>query len=420
MFKSYISLVAVLNDDIVEVCRLDLHKYESENTEQFIWRLGQYKDSGMLDCNWTDIADIINKEIGNEDMPFNESAFRKPYQQAKRFYDAGVFKELTSDKYIEELQLQKQELEKQQVKTRDERNALKRVIREEARKESYKDQVLRSISEYDCKPLRYEEEKQFADTLYGNNDLIISLTDLHAGIEIDNFFNKFDEEVFRKRLNNYLDKIFEVKSRHCSENAHVILSEIVSGLIHNELRIESNQNLIEQFLMAVNYISQFLAELSYQFNEVNVYICPGNHSRLHAKKEESLKGENIDHLALPFLEAKLQNFKNIKMNYNKIEESIATFSVRGNSIFASHGDKDAPANVVQKFTMMFGIKPDIVYLGHRHTNGMSTVYNTKVIQSGCLSGSDNYCMDKRLQNKPEQTISVITCDGLDCIYDVKF
>ena len=35
------------------------------------------------------------------------------------------------------------------------------------------------------------------------------------------------------------------------------------------------------------------------------------------KKEDSLKGENIDHLAIPFLEAKLQNFKNIK--YRKIK-----------------------------------------------------------------------------------------------------
>ena len=399
---------------------MNLRKEDSENAEQFIWRLGQAKDSGLLDMSWTDIAEVINKETGNEDTPFQESAFRKPYQQAKRFYDAGVFKELSNDKYVEELRLQKQELAKERVKVRDERNELNRMLREEARKESYKDQILRSISEHERSPLLYDESKQFDGVLKSDNDLIISLTDLHTGIEIDNYFNKFNEDVLRDRLNVYLDKIFEVKLRHCSENAYVILSELVSGIIHNELRIENNQNLIEQFLTATDYISQFLAELSYQFEKVHVYMCAGNHSRISPKKEDSLKGENIDHLAIPFLEAKLQNFDNVEFHKNSIEESVAMFNVRGNVVMSSHGDKDSPNNVVQKFTMMFGIKPNLVYLGHRHTNGMLTVYDTKVIQSGCMSGSDNYCMDKRLKNRPEQTISVVTENGLDCIYDVKF
>ena len=144
----------------------------------------------------------------------------------------------------------------------------------------------------------------------------------NMGIKVRKNIIDENEDVLRDRFNQYLDKIFEVQIRHGSENAYVILSELVSGIIHNELRIENNQNLIEQFLSVTNYISQFLAELSYHFNTVYVYICPGNHSRVMAHKEESLKGENIDHLAIPFLQAKLQNFKNIVFSTNEIEESI--------------------------------------------------------------------------------------------------
>lgn len=400
----------------------DLHKLENENEEQFTFRLGQAKDSGVLDLSWDEIANIINKEFRTDESEYRcEAAYRKPYQQAKRYYEANVFKTYNDeDSYFKELQVQKQELEKEKVKTRDERNELRRVIREEARKESYKEQVLRSISEYQCNPLSYDENKQFTGILKTDNDLIISCTDIHAGIEIDNYFNKFNEDVLRDRFNQYLDKILEVQLRHGSENAFVILSELVSGIIHNELRIENNQNLIEQFLSVTSYIAQFLSELSYHFNTVNVYICPGNHSRISPKKEDSLKGENIDHLAIPFLEAKLQNFKNIAFNTNKIEESIAMFNVRNNVVMASHGDKDAPSNVVQKFTLLFGIRPSLVYLGHRHTNGLTTIYNTKVIESGTLSGTDNYALDLRLHSKPSQTISVITDNGLDCLYDVDF
>lgn len=371
--------------------------------------------------NWKEITPMVNKELfGDDESQYrDESAYRKAVKYARDFYEAGVFG-ANEDEYFKKLQSERQSLEKEKVKTRDERNELKRVIREEARKESYKEQIIRSISEYHCNPLSYDENKRFTGILKTDNDLIISCTDIHAGIEIDNYFNKFNEEVLRDRFNQYLDKIFEVQLRHGSENAFVILSELVSGIIHNELRIENNQNLIEQFLTVTDYLAEFLSELSYRFNTVNVYICPGNHSRISPKKEDSLKGENIDHLALPFLEAKLQNFKNIKFNRNTIEESVAMFNVRGNVVMSSHGDKDQSSNVVQKFTLLFGIRPALVYLGHRHTNGLTTVYDVKVIESGCLSGVDNYCLDMRLRGKPSQTISVVTKDGLDCLYDVTF
>ena len=97
------------------------------------------------------------------------------------------------------------------------------------------------------------------------------------------------------------------------------------------------------------------------------------------------------------------------------------FTVRGQKIFSVHGDKDPIDSVVQKLTMYTSIKPDIIYMGHRHTNAMITSYDTKVLQAGCLSGGgDEYCLDKRLRNRAEQIISVITQEGLDCIYDIKF
>ena len=71
--------------------------------------------------------------------------------------------------------------------------------------------------------------------------------------------------------------------------------------------------------------------------------------------------------------------------------------------------------------MIIGIKPNIILTGHRHTNALMTDYDTKVVQSGCLSGSDQYCVDKRLKNRPEQALCVISeNEGLDCIYDIKF
>lgn len=250
--------------------------------------------------------------------------------------------------------------------------------------------------------------------------MLISCFDIHAGINSDNFWNKFDENILKERLNKYLDKIFEIQLRHGSENAFLVLSELVSGLIHPTLRIENNQDIIEQFLCVTNYIAEFLSELSFHFNNVNVYIAPGNHGRISPKKEDNLSNENMDNLVLPFLEAKLQNFNNISCHKNVIEQSIAMFNIRNLKVFSSHGDKESMEKAIPKLTLFTGIRPDIYLCGHRHSNAMMTVYDSKVLQAGCLSGTDSYCMDNRLRNRPEQMVAVITEKGLDCIYDVKF
>ena len=127
----------------------NLHRLENENEEQFIFRLGNAKDSGELDMSWEQLAEIINKEFRNDESEYrSEAAYRKPYQQAKRYFEANVFKTYKDeDSYFKELQIQKQELEKQKVKTRDEKNELRRIIREEDSKERYKEQIIRTNSE---------------------------------------------------------------------------------------------------------------------------------------------------------------------------------------------------------------------------------------------------------------------------------
>lgn len=397
---------------------MDLKKQENENDEQFIWRICQYKDFGLLDVGWDEVADILNKELGLEDSPLTEATFRKPYQQAKRFYDAGVFNADAEDTYLSELRLQKQELEKEKVKVRDERNELRRMLREEARKESYVDLIKRTISESIVEPLDYQPNNVVAN---GNNDLIVTLFDVHAGMNVDNYFNTFNDDVLRERMHKYLDKIIEIQNRHQSENVCVIMSELLSGYIHPTIRIENNQNLIEQFVSVCEYISEFLSELSKHFVTVNVFMAPGNHSRLMPNKDQSLRNENMDLLALPYLRAKLQNIDNVLIHDNDVDCMIAMFRVHNQTIFAVHGDKTSMNNVADKLTAFIGFRPNLIYMGHMHTNAMTTFHDVKCIQAGSLmGGGDGYCLDHMLKNKPEQVVSVITDDGLECNYDVKF
>lgn len=391
-------------------------RLENENEEQFTWRMGQLKDSGRLDIDWGGVADIINNEFRTDESEYrSEAAYRKPYQQAKRYYEAGVFNDLSEDKYFKELQLQKRELKKEKQKLSDERIELNRQIRQEARKESYVDLIKRIICE-NTTPINVSVHY----TLFNSNtDLLCHLTDIHTGIEINNWKNIFNEDVLKQRIDKYTSDILDIRGQHESENCYLVIGEIISGLIHSNLRLQNNMDMMEQFKYVSELIAAMLVRMANYFHSINVYVTPGNHSRIIAKKEDSLDGENMDILLPFYLKARLQNIKNIHIIENTVDPEISMFNIRGTNIFSSHGHKDSPASVVQNFTMLFGIKPDIVLLGHRHRNGMSTVYDTKVIESGCISGTDQYAMSIRKANRPEQTVSVIGENGLICLYDLQ-
>lgn len=389
---------------------------DSENEYQYIWRLGQAKDSGLLDMDWNEIAKLINIEFRTDETEYrNESAYRKIYQYAKKMYEAGVFNHLDEDKYFKELQIQKQELKKEKQKLSDERVELNRLIREEARKESFVDMVKRIICEK-TEPMNIPVHYSLFNS---ETDLLVPLSDIHTGIEINNWFNTFNENVLNTRIEKYTSDILDIRGQHNSENCYLVIGEVISGLIHNNLRLQNNMNLMEQFKYVSELISAMIIRLANNFCNVYVYTTPGNHSRLTPKKEDSLNGENFDILLPFYLKARLQNIENVHIYGNEIEPEIAIFNIRGNNVFAVHGHKDSPNNVVQNFTMMFGIKPSIVLLGHRHVNSISTVFNTKVIQTGCVSGSDEFAVNIRKVNRPEQIVSVIGENGLICSYDLQ-
>ena len=359
---------------------------------------------------WQDIADFRFEHKGYLE---NVCTVRKGYLLLKEYIDAGWVNEPTENITSDSNELIA--MRKERIKLSDARVDYNRLIRQEARKESYADMVKNIICQ-NVEPINIPVHY----TLFNSStDLLCHLTDIHTGIEIHNWKNDFDEEILKHRIEKFTSDILDIRGQHGSENCYLVIGEILSGLIHSNLRLQNNMDLMEQFKYISELISAMLNRMANHFNHIYVYVTPGNHSRVSPKKEESLDGENMDVLLPFYLKARLQNIENISICDNNIEPEIAMFNIRGNNVFAAHGHKDNPSSVVQNFTMLFGIKPDIVLLGHRHTNGLTTVYDTKVIESGCVSGTDQFAMSIRKANRPEQTVSVIGEDGLICLYDIK-
>lgn len=382
---------------------MDFNRKENESIIEYEYRICSMKEQIGT---WEDVAKILNDALNQQ---YTESKYRKQYQEMEK-----AMSTISNDKDIKE---QIRELEKARVKIRDERNEVSRLYREQARRESLKELFERCLTSYT--PTGFSSFK-LDNNKCQESSLIIPISDLHYGINIDNSINKYNEEIASQRLSKYLNKIISIACTHNARYAHIVLlGDEISGIIHTNLRLENNENVVKQVMGASELISQFISAISSRFQEIYVYSTSGNHSRVFQDAKLNAKGENLDSLIPFYAKAKLSNFKNIIFVDNTIDESIVSFVCRKQIIYAVHGDRDNISSVVQNLTLMSGCKPNIIYMGHLHTNSIRTIYDTKVIQSGCICGNDTYCMDKRLKGAPEQAVSVITDSGLDCIYDVR-
>ena len=92
-------------------------RFEGETDEELIFRICNDKEQIG---SWQDVANIINELTGND---YGESTYRKKYQAFQKMLDANRSKFADSDAQLQEIQVQKRELERKKIQFRDERNA---------------------------------------------------------------------------------------------------------------------------------------------------------------------------------------------------------------------------------------------------------------------------------------------------------
>lgn len=383
----------------------EFKKKDEETFDDYMMRIGDA--CGERKLTQDQAAMFLNEATGSD---YGECRYRKTYKAWKAGYDYAV-----GHANEETIQNELQRLKIEKVKLQDERTAANRVYRDVARVEAIKELIAAKVVPYD--------KKDFLNVVQyegSGHDVIVCLSDLHTGAGIDSAWNKFNREILKARLESYVAQVFNIVERHAAEKIHVLLlGDLINGHIHVNTRVQNNENSIEQVMTAAELVSNFVAELYEVCQHIDVYSVSGNHSRVFPSKEDQVAGDELEALIPFYMKARLQNLAGIEVKTEKLDPTFGGFKARNSLVMYAHGDKDSPANVVEHLTMMVKQPIDLVFLGHRHTNGMTTVHGTKVIESGCVCGTDSYAVGIRKNDIPQQAVAVIGDDGLTCLYDVK-
>lgn len=395
---------------------IELQRKAGENDEQYLWRIGNLIETGQAPP-WREIIDIINEEFGlDEDDYRDESAYRKKYQAAKKFYD-NVFAEMTCNDFSEDYEKQRQEIFKAKQQLSDERTALNRKLRDNARNIENINILEKAIKDNGRTTLPPVKVKKT-----GKNDLIVCISDIHLGLDTKNKFGIYNSNVAAQRLSEYLQYIKHYADLYKAVNCYcLILGDTISGNIHINLQLENRENAIQQTQLVSEMLSSFVYELSKIFNTVSVNNVSGNHSRI-GLKDEVLRNERLDDIVIWYMKAKLSHLKNIYyLDDNNYDETIGMISVQGKEYLMVHGDYDAFSEAgVSKLVMLLGKKPEGIFYGHLHTCSYDEIADIKIIRSGSFCGTgDNYTVQKRLCGKPRQMICVADSTGITSVIPVE-
>ena len=396
-----------------------LERKEGETETQYLWRVGKLVESGQVG-SWKEITPTLNQQLREDDEYYDESAYRKKYQAAKKFYDE-IFSQQGDDDFKKEQEELLREIKKEKIKLRDERTESNRGIRIEARVEDkldYLEDIISKQGKIDYKPLKPEERQRLQ--IKSDNDLLVMLSDLHIGQTFYSAWGNYDLEIAKDRMNQYLNKIIEIKDRHNSENCFVTLQgDMISNSIHKTIAITNRENVIEQVISASEMVTAFLAELGRHFKSVTVASVVGNHSRID-KKEDALKDERLDTLIEWYAKKKLEDFENIKFE-EAFDNTFSSLTVRDKTYFVVHGDYDTMnQGGLAKLSMMAGFFPYCVLFGHKHFPATTEINGIKLVQSGSMPGSgDDHTIELRLSGKPSQTVLVCNKNGIECNYTVE-
>ncbi|MFT0892970.1 winged helix-turn-helix domain-containing protein [Pseudochelatococcus sp. G4_1912] len=246
------------------------------------------------------------------------------------------------------------------------------------------------------------------------------LTDVHAGevIDADELMgiNGYNVDICRRRLRRLFAAACEVPQRWISDtdNQGVLVAlggDLVSGDIHDELRITNALTAHEQVRFVVEEITAGIRHLLDTYGAVHVVSVPGNHGRTTLKPTAKLYSRlSYDTMAATMIEDRFRGDKRVTFQITTATDAVVP--IFGRTVFLTHGDKMGTGGgqgfagpvlpivrgtkKVEAQQAQAGRRPDLILHGHFHTSANPGA----VLSNGSVPGYSEYAAGLRATIEP--------------------
>lgn len=387
-----------------------LNRREGETDYEYCFRLSYAKVREGLDIDWQEIVNLCN-------LNWSADHCRKTMIGAIRhqdYIDSKTKEQLESEQY-EKLIQKELELKKEKVKVQDLKTQVNKQIRELARKENLGEILEEKLDKLPNQMINMDYINHTPSKKQG----IAMISDVHYGMVVDNFLNKYNPDIAKERMDYLTDKIIEYSKLNNLDVMNIcLLGDMISGEQYLSVRLENRENLINQIINVSELLSEAIYKIALNVPFVTISIADGNHERVYNKKE-NLNKDNYTELIRKFLELKLKDVSNITFTENIYDNNIISFECCGNTVVGLHGDKCKKDKVSYEMYNMLNKKIDIILMGHFHQISQDICYETIVYRNGSFIGTDEYARNLNLNTYPTQKLLIVSELGVECCYDIR-
>ena len=270
---------------------MDFSIHENETEREYIWRVGKYVSEGKI--TWKELANIINEKWRDSEEEYrDESAYRKPFQSAKSYYE-DVFSKMISNEYSDNIAEQKRELEIERQKLYATKTEYTRSIRQQSRFELFYENIAKEL--ITIEPPRFKTRSY----IHNNKCSVLTFCDIHAGAVFKNNTNNYSFNEITRRFEVLLSYMNDYVQKNDISRLKVIgIGDDIQGILRlTDLQINES-SVVEATVFVAKTISHFLNELSSVCDIEYYHVPSSNHSQLRpiGTKASELANEDVEYI----------------------------------------------------------------------------------------------------------------------------
>ena len=376
-----------------------LQKLSSENESQYIWKVGQAKDSGLINNTWEELTPILNAQCGICEEDYRgSSAWRKRYRVMQQAWDDVFSKNKFTDEHVATIQEQKRELEKERQKLYATKIEANRNLRQESRYELFYENIRDAIKTLPMPKIVANGMQHFVTS----NEYLLCIADIQAGAKFEIPTNAYSLSICEERFNKLLDDIIIYVQEHNITKLNVVgLGDNVQGILRlTDLKLNET-SVVEATVSVARMIACFLNQLSAYCYVEYFHVPTSNHSQTRplGSKASELVCEDMEYVIGNYISDMLMANNRVcvhmNSNYDYIEIPIFDFN-----IMALHGHTIKNLDTVLKDLSATHRKLiDYVIIGHWHSGKVipgneHDSHDTEVLMCPSFQGTDPYAFYK--------------------------
>lgn len=400
-----------------------LQKLSSENESQYIWKVGQAKDSGLIDSTWEELTPILNAQCGIREEDYRgSSAWRKRYRVMQQSWDDVFSQQEFTEQHSETIQEHKRELEKEKIKLQTEKLEYNRWLREEARDELICEKIVSAIKEIDPLDIPIPIIKSTT-----SRSAVLAFGDEHYAAEFKIYglygeiINSYSPEIFENRMWSLFNEVIEIINKEKITLLYIFaLGDFCDGILRCSQLFKLRYGVVEGSVKYANFISNWLNELS-KYVVIKYQMTFGNHSELRmlGQPKGTFKDDNTGLFVREIIKSRLCDNPNFEMIINPT--GLIFDNIEGFNILGIHGEVRNMEKAIKDFSNTYNTNIQILIGGHMHHYKSETVgVNKEVINVPSIIGIDDYSMSLNKTSNPGASLFIIEKNkGVTIEYKIK-